>query len=176
MPKLWDNLLVWSMADFSPRHKGRDLAMKHWFCGLMALGLFLGMAGQSTGQPRYSFTTIDAPDSLFREAFNATGINASGQIVGNNWDGITGHGFLLDQGSYTALDVPGASDTRAFGINASGQIVGAYTDASGDHGFLLDNGNYTTIDVPGATGTYATGLNASGQIVGWYSDDRLPGM
>jgi uncharacterized membrane protein len=64
------------------------------------------------------------------------GINASGQIVGSYWDGSTNHGFLLDQGIYTTIDVPGAYSTSAYGINDSGQIVGSYSDAFGTHGFL----------------------------------------
>src|SRR5690349_12339330 len=32
--------------------------VKHLFCGLMALGLFLGIAGQAAGQPTYVFTTL----------------------------------------------------------------------------------------------------------------------
>ena len=39
--------------------------MKQWFCGLMALGLFLGMAGQAKAQPTYAFTRFDVPDSSF---------------------------------------------------------------------------------------------------------------
>ena len=47
------------------------------------------------------------------------------------------HGFLLNNGSFTSLDVPGAAGTVAFGINDHGQIVGGYTDASLQiHGFL----------------------------------------
>jgi hypothetical protein len=80
--------------------------MKQWFCGLMALGLFLGMAAQGKGQPTYAFTPLDVPGSFFYTSAN--GINASGQIVGVYWDGTAGHGFLLDQGNYTTLDVPGA--------------------------------------------------------------------
>jgi probable HAF family extracellular repeat protein len=50
---------------------------------------------------------------------------------------VFAHGFLLDQGSYTTLDVPGSSYTFATGVNASGQIVGCYIDAAGgQHGFL----------------------------------------
>jgi hypothetical protein len=45
------------------------------------------------------------------------------------------HGFLLDHGSYTTLDVPG-SRTEAYGINDSAQIVGYYDDAGGRHGFV----------------------------------------
>jgi probable HAF family extracellular repeat protein len=47
------------------------------------------------------------------------------------------HGFLLDQGNYTTIDVPDSTFTSANGINASGQIVGFYYDAGGGrHGFL----------------------------------------
>jgi probable HAF family extracellular repeat protein len=65
------------------------------------------------------------------------GINNAGQIVGAYIGSSTINGFLLDQGNYTTLDVPGASYTSAQGINASGQIVGYYWDAGGtSHGFL----------------------------------------
>jgi len=57
--------------------------------------------------------------------------------VGYYWGGaFHGHGFLLDQGSYTTLDVPGAFWSSAEGINDAGQIVGVYFDAGGTHGFL----------------------------------------
>jgi probable HAF family extracellular repeat protein len=46
-------------------------------------------------------------------------------------------GFLLDDGMYTTLDVPGSTATFAEGINNLGQIVGDYLDGSGNrHGFL----------------------------------------
>jgi probable HAF family extracellular repeat protein len=55
----------------------------------------------------------------------ATGINDSGQIVGGyHTGGFRIHGFLFDQGSYTTLDVPGATLTLTYGINGGG------------HGFL----------------------------------------
>jgi hypothetical protein len=46
------------------------------------------------------------------------------------------HGFLLDHGIYTTVDVPGSTLTEARGINDSGQIVGDCSDAGGNHGFL----------------------------------------
>jgi probable HAF family extracellular repeat protein len=103
----------------------------------------------------------------------ANAITASGQIVGDYYNLLTGyHGFLFNQGSYTTLDVPGAFVTDPNGINASGQIVGyfSYTDQPPFHGFLLDQGSYTTLDVPGAKYTYANGINDLGQIVGAYVD------
>jgi hypothetical protein len=45
---------------------------------------------------------------------------------------------LLDKkGTFTTIDVPDATFTRAFGINAVGDIVGFYEDSSGTgHGFV----------------------------------------
>src|SRR5207245_2976935 len=66
------------------------------------------------------------------------GIYDSVQLVGQYADaGGTTHGFLLSGGSYSTLDVPGSTLTRALGINASGEIVGDYLDAGGmRHGYL----------------------------------------
>jgi probable HAF family extracellular repeat protein len=139
--------------------------MKHLFCGLMALGMLVGLTGDTKAQPSYSFTTLDPPGSTYTEAY---GINNSGQIVGKYVDAGGQHGFLFDQGSYTTLDVPGAASTSASGINDSGQIVGSYGDAVSSHGFLFDQGSYTTLDVPGSTYTEAYGINNSGQVVGYY--------
>jgi hypothetical protein len=58
------------------------------------------------------------------------------QIVGASYFGGL-HGFVLDtDGSFTAIDVPGASGTFAYGINDSGQIVGYFHDGVRDVGFL----------------------------------------
>jgi hypothetical protein len=47
------------------------------------------------------------------------------------------HGFLLSGGSFTTIDVPGASFTSLLDINPPGEIVGFYTIAGVSHGFLL---------------------------------------
>jgi probable HAF family extracellular repeat protein len=83
----------------------------------------------------------------------------------------TEQGFLLDDGIFTTIDVPGATFTQAFGINELGQIVGSYVDVSGaECGFLLDKGSFATIDIPGATHTDANGINNRGQFVGGFTD------
>jgi len=41
------------------------------------------------------------------------------------------HGFLLNQGTFTALNFPGATATQAFGLNNQGRVVGSYPDVSG---------------------------------------------
>src|SRR5215471_8599136 len=97
--------------------------MKHLFCGLMALGLLVGLAGHANAQPTYSFTTVDVPGSFIRNSTFANGINSSGQIVGFYFDGRA-RGFLFDHGTYTTFDPPGSYLTIPTGINTSGQIVG----------------------------------------------------
>ena len=120
--------------------------------------------------PVYTFTNFDDP--LATDHFtNATGINASGDIVGFYEASAVNHGFLLSRGTYTTIDDPlGTKGTFAQSINDMGQIVGSYRDsASTNHGFLLSGGTYTTIDDPLATtATNAIGLNNKGQIVGEY--------
>src|SRR5260370_3601373 len=74
--------------------------------------------------------------------------------------------FLLNNGVFTIINVPGASDTAAEGINSVGQIVGSFADSTGRHGFLDTNGVFTKIDFPGTTFTEPFGINNSGQIVG----------
>src|SRR5262249_59605020 len=93
-----------------------------------------------------SFTTIDYPDvscppGYFPCGTFATGINASGQIVGyirlfascgqGCFEEIA-HGFVDTGGSFTTINDPNnPSFTFANGINDSGQIVGQ---------FLVQNG------------------------------------
>jgi uncharacterized membrane protein len=142
--------------------------------GSMAHG-FVRDKGRGARRDEGVFTTIDfpgAPSTL------ALAINNRDQISGASIDSEnTKHGFLLQDGEFTAIDHPDAvAETVALGINDPGQIVGAYTDADGTgHGFLLDRDVFTTIDHPDAAsgrgaGTLAFGLNDRGEIVGFYSD------
>jgi probable HAF family extracellular repeat protein len=103
----------------------------------------------------------------------AARINNRGQIVGAYSTDThvpvfkLPHGFLLDDGVFTKIDVPGAVETRPFGINNLGQIVGEYVDAARRlRGFLFTDGVYTTIDAPFGTSTSATDIDDSGHIVG----------
>jgi uncharacterized membrane protein len=121
------------------------------------------------------FTTID-----FSPTFtSAIGINPSGDIVGRYQTADrTFHGFLLSAaGTFTSLDVPGATATSAFGINPRGDIVGGYCSPGPcpaavqtglNHGFLLRDGTYSSIDFPGALLTQAWKINAAGEVAGRY--------
>ena len=110
-------------------------------------------------------------------------INNRGQVIGVYADDPTSektHGFLLDDGGYTALDAPGVPATVPSGINNRGQISGftlSPTDAdpvAGARGFLLAEGAggpFTHDRVPRrAVYLRATGLNDVGQIVGLYEN------
>ena len=87
----------------------------------------------SSGQ----YTSIVYPGAIVTSAY---GINDAGDVVGsycigtfadcNNGVAVT-HGFLLSQGTYTTIDIPGEPVTYAQGINNAGEIVGAYLDAAG---------------------------------------------
>jgi probable HAF family extracellular repeat protein len=129
---------------------------------MFAMAIFGGV-GTAFADISYSFTTLDVPGASVTQA---SGVNSSGQIVGDFVDDAFGltHGFLYSDGSFTTIDVPGASRTIAEGINVSGQIAGGFQDAIGSHAFLYNGGSFSTIDYPGFIGeTLATGINDSGQ-------------
>src|SRR5947209_8566524 len=141
--------------------------MKRLLCSLVALVLFLGIAGQAKAQ--FNYTELDVPGSTDTVA---RGINPSGQIIGTYYD-VTNqiHGYRLDQGVYTTLDPSGSILTVPYGITPSGQIVGDYVDAAyNQHAFLVDKGGYTTFDVTGLGSEVplVTGITPSGQLMGSY--------
>jgi hypothetical protein len=100
------------------------------------------------------------------------GINPQGDIVGSYtpYPDCSFHGFLLRDGLYTNIDVPGASGTWAVAINPQGDVLGMYDRGGSTHGFLLRNGTFTTIDAPGAGDTFVFGMNPQGDIVGFTFD------
>jgi uncharacterized membrane protein len=120
-----------------------------------------------------SFTFLNIPGVLVvgrnRESL---GLNDRGQIVGSfQSQGVT-HGFLLDGGVVTQIDVPGAKATWASGINNRGQIVGSYLDAFDvGHAYVRNtNGSFTQIDAPDAEGIAGVRVNERTDIVGMFSE------
>ena len=80
-------------------------------------------------------------------------------------------------GTYTTIDIPGATFFFLEGINPRGDIVGAYYDSSFTlHNFLLSNGTFQEINPPGAGLDFLfeflpqTGINPRGDIVANYAD------
>jgi probable HAF family extracellular repeat protein len=115
-----------------------------------------------------TYRTIDPPSSSSR----ANDINDRGQIVGRFIIDFSDneHGYLLSEGIFTRIDVPGSASTVAYGINNRGQIAGVYVDAAGERGFVLSNGVFTSIDVPGSAHTQVFGINDYGEIIGNYTE------
>lgn len=149
---------------------------------LFASAATAGAADTKTFVP----TTIHYPGSA---STAARGINNRGDIVGTyscptactnphtgevSTPGI--HGFLLRDGVYTRIDVPGASGTVVRGIGAQGTVVGHYSAAGVTHGFAYADGNYVyPIDVPAelfdnpsspARHTLPVRISPQGDIVG----------
>lgn len=137
------------------------------------------------GQGPFNFLLLMPPGSA---TSYATGINASGTVVGGycvaadpcaelyGEHGYSFQGVEFGGPIFNQIDYPGASSTTANGINNAGVIVGAYCDSfvacgyySGDHGFMDSGGTFTAINYPGSTSTSAQAINSSNQVVGSYT-------
>jgi uncharacterized membrane protein len=81
--------------------------------------------------------------------------------------------WIYENGSFTAIAVPGAVDGFASGVTNAGRVSGTYfTDASltVPHGYFYQNGTVTPFDVPGAVWTELGGMTESGVVTGCYAD------
>jgi len=116
-----------------------------------------------------SYATVSFPGAI-SYATNATGINDSGQVVGQyELPSGSAYGYLLSGGSYTTVNPFGGVGSTANGINNAGDIVGFYCQGNCTQvGFLQSGGNVTTITYPGASSTVAVGINNSDEVVGYY--------
>src|SRR5215831_11801214 len=92
---------------------------------------WLAFAVSSAQAQGYNYTSIDYPNAIRTRTF---GISPGGVIVGDYRDSSgTLHGFLLSEGRYITVDVPGSLiglagvlPTSLRGINPAGDIVGFY--------------------------------------------------
>src|SRR4051794_5618695 len=96
----------------------------------------------------------------------AVALNDSGETVGTLADAFGQHSFVYFNGTYTVLDVPGASATTATTVGDTGEVAGYYRDATGIHGFVYNNA-FTTISAPGAINTFITSIDAQGGMTGY---------
>jgi uncharacterized membrane protein len=120
--------------------------------------------------PGGQFKAIDdPPGASFSVAIGIRGDD----IVGGYPGSTTNPGFLLADGTYTTINVPGASFTAVHAINASGQMVGHYTLDGVNHAFFLSGGQITSFDFPGAIFTSATAISANGDILGQFQDAKM---
>jgi probable HAF family extracellular repeat protein len=75
--------------------------------------------------------------------------------------------------TFTAINFPGGTRTRAVGLNDNGDIVGDYADASGvTHAYLLSQGTFTSFDPPGSIQTRGIAIDNPGVIGGHFLDSH----
>jgi uncharacterized membrane protein len=138
---------------------------------VLAAGFAISALGGGPGGNGYTFFPIEDPAG----STSVFGINSAGVMSGNYGD-PSGEifGFVLSQGNFTNINVPGSSFTELAHINSRGTAVGDYIDASGnDLGFTYSvDGTFTYLPAaaPGAA-TIPIGINDAGAVTGLYSSD-----
>jgi hypothetical protein len=145
--------------------------------GDIAVGFWTDAAGNSHGYQvnlnRGRFSSVTDPGSP-AASLTAAAINDDGDIAGFYTNPVTGvtDGFLLRNGKFTDLAVPGASSTMALGVNDRDEVVGTYTVGTAMHGFTwTPRGGFQTVDDPHGQGTTTVnGVNEAGDLVGFYVD------
>ena len=157
-----------------------------WATTALLVAVSFGVVGAANAVS--TFYTITDLGTLGGNYSYATGINNSGQVVGNSSTVIAGintdRPFLYSNGMMTNLGTPlGGAVSRAAGINNSGQVVGDWSSAPTPDvnllPFLYSNGTMTDLGAQGggATFSHARSINDSGQIAGYsYYWGERPGF
>jgi hypothetical protein len=95
-------------------------------------------------------------------------INNTGVIYGSYEThdvGYAYHGFLLESGTYSFVNYPGADGTLVTGLGQNGEVVGYYLVGTTSYAFLLIGGNYYALTVPGASDAQIIGINSLGSLL-----------
>jgi uncharacterized membrane protein len=178
--------------------------MRAWTLGFVVVSILTG--SPAYGQQRFDYRTVDAPCAAgaptlcpggiaLQTAVN--GINAGGTIVGSYIDGAKRqHGFMMKDGHYTTLDVPGSFagvtgtlPTAANGINPAGDIVGTYIAPVNDNvpldsplycptghpaacvkGFIYRDGEFERLLFPGHPAAIPQRISPRGDVYGCLHD------
>lgn len=116
----------------------------------------------------YSFFTVPGAAQY---TTSPSGLNDKGQVAGYFADANNVyHGFLKEYGTYTVIDVPGATSTFLDGLNNRGIIQGQICDAAGAaEGFTATPGGaFMIVNYPGPKMTALVGINDRGDVCGGY--------
>jgi len=144
----------------------------------LPLGLLWCAATVSAQAPQYTFLdlgTLGDGGSVW-----ATGINASGQVVGYSYrNGREGYSATDTYSAFVSgangiglntIGTLGGTWSQATAINDAGQVAGTAQLADGSRqAFIRASGGGALRALgalPGQTESYATGINANGQVVG----------
>src|SRR5262249_20941193 len=115
----------------------------------------------------YAFETIDVPGATL----TSVNANSTHAMAGEFDDPAGAHGFILSDGAFTQVGVPGASATVFTGINARGHLTGFYYDSQGfQPGFTRGTDVITMLVPPTCVFSFAFFLNSKDQVVGFFGD------
>lgn len=163
VPILWDKNVIVSLP----------LPVGGTYCGVQEINAAGRAIGQCTVNDNARAVLWDrdgASDlgTLGGDLATATGINASGAVVGISWlpfnNGV--HPFLWERGTMTDLSTQGAPPGFIpNAINARGQVAGHYGGGDQIHAVVWERGTTIDLTIPG-TDSYVWDINASGQVVG----------
>jgi probable HAF family extracellular repeat protein len=139
------------------------------------------IVGQSSGISG-TFSFIRSPDGTqyqnilppTTEALvQAVAINNSLKVVGHFTDNSGQHAFLWDNGQFTELRVPGASNSNVRQLNNNDQALMFATVAGIGSHYLYSDGNYLRINNPeGYTWQNVIALNDDGELAGSAFNDQ----
>ena len=131
-----------------------------------------------------AFTLLSGPSGAL--GTSALGIANNGVVVGSYYTALvddgtgtlvpdTVRGFVLDAGTYSTVEVPGADFTQLRGVSPDGRWVSGYATTAGvNQGFVFDRSTsaFTFLGVAGSQFPLPQGISGSGVVTG--SDIFLP--
>jgi hypothetical protein len=130
-------------------------------------------AASSIAWAHTTYTQVDYPGAVLTEIVGGPNLQGTSVGIYELTSGGANHGFARTaNGVFSAIDVPGATNTIPNFINLEGVVVGSYIDSAGtSHGFVLNRGTYTTVDYPGEPGSVVSSINDLGELSGFYCSD-----
>lgn len=164
---------------------GTDAGQNMQVFGLNNAGQVAGSINSTTGVSQQAFvwqagtfTMLSGPAGALGAA--ALGIANNGVVVGSFYTALVDdgsgtlvpervRGFVLDGGSYTVVEVPGASFTQLRGASPDGRWVSGYATVGGiNQGFALDrsSGSTTFLGVANSVFTLPQGISGGGIVAG----------
>jgi probable HAF family extracellular repeat protein len=137
------------------------------------------LAGYSSLSSNRNFHAFSYENGIMRDltpgtksGSSATGINASGDVVGEFEVNFMTRPFIVSKGRFIDLGIPGARYGWMVSINDAGTAVGwtqTAPDAQGrisQYPFIYANGVKTIVAAPGWQGLEVTKINNAGVIIG----------